>query len=76
MAAGAYSEAVEAALAAVWAEPLRESANRMLVRVYAAEGNPSEAVRQYQRYRQLLHRELRTPPTAQMEELIQALTPR
>jgi DNA-binding SARP family transcriptional activator len=76
MAAGAYSEAVEAALAAVWAEPLRESANRMLVRVYAAEGNPSEAVRQYQRYRQLLHRELRTPPMAQMEELIQALTPR
>jgi DNA-binding SARP family transcriptional activator len=75
LAAGKYSEAVEAALAAVWAEPLRESANRILVRVYAAEGNLSEAVRQYHRYRQLLHRELRTPPTAQMEELIQALTP-
>lgn len=75
LAAGEYSEAVEAALAAVWAEPLRESANRILVRVYAAEGNLSEAVRQYEHYRQLLHRELRTPPTAQMEELIQALTP-
>jgi SARP family transcriptional regulator, regulator of embCAB operon len=75
LAAGEYSQAVEAALAAVWAEPLRESAQRILVRVYTAEGNPSEAVRQYQRYRQLLHRELRTPPTDQMEELIRALTP-
>jgi SARP family transcriptional regulator, regulator of embCAB operon len=75
LAAGAYSEAVEAALAAVWAEPLRESANRILVRVYAAEGNLSEAVRQYHRYRYLLHRELKAPPTAQMEELIRALTP-
>jgi DNA-binding SARP family transcriptional activator len=76
LAAGDYSAAVEAALAAVWAEPLRESAHRILVRVFAAEGNLGEAVRQYERYRQLLHRGLRTPPTAQMEELIQALTPR
>jgi DNA-binding SARP family transcriptional activator len=75
LAAGAYSEAVEAALAAVWAEPLRESAHRILVRVFAAEGNLGEAVRQYHRYRQLLHRELRTPPTAQMEDLMRALTP-
>jgi DNA-binding SARP family transcriptional activator len=76
LAAGKYSEAVEAGLAAVWAEPLRESAHRILVRVYAAEGNLSEAIRQYERYRQLLHRELSTPPTAQMEELMRALTPR
>jgi DNA-binding SARP family transcriptional activator len=75
LAAGEYSQAVEAALAAVWAEPLRESAHRILVRVHAAEGNLSEAVGQYRRYRQLLHRELSTPPTAQMEELIRALTP-
>jgi DNA-binding SARP family transcriptional activator len=75
LAAGDYSEAVEAGLAAVWAEPLRESAHRVLVRVYAAEGNLSEAVRQYERYRQLLHRELSTPPTAQMEDLMRALTP-
>lgn len=73
--AGEYSQAVEAALAAVWAEPLRESAHRVLIRIYAAEGNLSEAVAQYRRYRQLLHRELSTPPTAQMEELIRALTP-
>ncbi len=76
LASGEYCQAVEAALAAVWAEPLRESAHRILIRIHAAEGNLSQAMGQYQRYRDLLHRELRTPPTAQMEELIRALTPR
>jgi DNA-binding SARP family transcriptional activator len=70
-----YSQAVEAALAAVWVEPLRESAHRLLIRVHAAEGNPSEALSQYQRYRQLLHRELHVLPTDQMESLIRVLTP-
>jgi DNA-binding SARP family transcriptional activator len=70
-----YSEAVEAALAAVWVEPLRESAHRLLIRVHAAEGNWSEALSQYQRYRRLLHRELRVLPTDQMESLIRVLTP-
>ena len=74
LAADAYSQAVQAALAAVGAEPLRESAHRILIRIYAAEGNPSEAVTHYQRYRQLLHRELRAVPTTQMEDLIRALT--
>jgi DNA-binding SARP family transcriptional activator len=74
--AGEFSLAVEAALAAVRAEPLRESAHRILIRVYAAEGNWSNAMAQYQRYRHLLRRELNTPPTAHMEELIRALTPR
>jgi DNA-binding SARP family transcriptional activator len=70
-----YSQAVEAALAAVWVEPLRESAHRLLIRVHAAEGNWSEALSQYQRYRRLLHRELRVLPTDQMESLIRVLTP-
>jgi DNA-binding SARP family transcriptional activator len=74
--AGQLSCAVEAALAAVRAEPLRESAHRVLIRVHAAEGNWSEAMAQYQRYRHLARRELNTPPTAQMEELIRVLMPR
>ena len=74
LAASEYSQALDAALTAVWVEPLRESAHRILIRVHAAEGNLSEAVGQYHRYRQLLNRELRTPPTAQMEELMRALT--
>jgi DNA-binding SARP family transcriptional activator len=71
-----YSQAVQAALAAVWVEPLRESAHRLLIRVHSAEGNWSEALSQYQRYRHLLQRELRVPPTDQMESLIRELTPR
>jgi DNA-binding SARP family transcriptional activator len=71
-----YSQAVEAALAAVWVEPLRESAHRLLIRVHAAEGNWSEVMSQYERYRRLLHRELRVLPTDQMESLIRVLTPR
>lgn len=76
LAAGELSLAVQAALAAIAAEPLRESAHRVLIRIFAAEGNWSEAVAQYRSYRQLLQRELCAPPTAQMEELIRALAPR
>lgn len=76
LALGRFSEALESALAAVWAEPLRESGHRVLIRIHAAEGNWSEAISQYNRYRQLLHRELRVLPTPQMETLIQELTPR
>jgi DNA-binding SARP family transcriptional activator len=71
-----FSLAVEAALAAVWAEPLRESAHRTLIRVYTAEGNWAAALSQYRRYRALVKRELSIEPTAQMEELIRPLTPR
>lgn len=74
--AGRLVEAVEAALAAVSAEPLRESANRVLIKVYAAEGNWSSAMAQYRRYRQLLTRELKSVPSAQMEELIRVIAPR
>ena len=73
---GSFVEAFEAALAAVWSEPLRESAHRVLIRVHAAEGNWSEAVMQYRRYRQLLDRALGASPTAHMENLIRELMPR
>jgi DNA-binding SARP family transcriptional activator len=76
LACGDFSYALQAAIAAVWVEPLRESAHRILIRIHASEGNWSEAIAEYERYRRLLHRELSTPPTAQMEELIQALMPR
>ena len=53
-----YSEAVEAGLAAVRIEPLRESAHRMLITVHLAEGNPNEALRQYRWYERVLRDEL------------------
>ena len=46
-----HGEAVEAAYAAVRAEPLRESAHRILVRIHLAEGNVVEALRVFDQFR-------------------------
>lgn len=67
---GRYGEAVQAACAAVRAEPLRESAHRALVRVHLAEGNIAEAARAYGAFRDLLADELGVAPTTQMEKLL------
>ena len=75
-AAGRYGEAVEAALAAVRAEPLRESAERVLVRIHLAEGNHGEALRRYLAYRRRLRDELGLEPSPQMTELVAGLTRR
>lgn len=68
-----YSEAVEAGLGAVAAEPLRESAQRTLIRVHLKEGNRSEALRQYERYRAVLREELGTEPGFSIEEVTTGL---
>lgn len=68
--AGRYPEAIAAALAAVRAEPLRESAQRALIAAHLGEGNVSEAVRQLDGYRQLLDAELGIAPSAQLEALV------
>ena len=65
-----YAEAVEAALAAVAAEPLRESAHRALIGVYLAEGNTISAHRQYEVCRRLLADELQVAPSRLMQELM------
>ncbi|MCW2527826.1 MAG: hypothetical protein JWM76_2686 [Pseudonocardiales bacterium] len=59
---GEYSLALQAALAAVAAEPLRESAHRRVMEVHLAEDNPSEALRQYESVRRLLREELGLAP--------------
>jgi DNA-binding SARP family transcriptional activator len=70
VAAGRYALAIEAGVAAVAGEPLRESAHRVLIRAHVAEGNHSEAVRQYHAFRRLLQTELSLDPSPQMEALI------
>jgi DNA-binding SARP family transcriptional activator len=65
-----FGEALEAGLAAIACEPLRESAHRAVVRAHLAEGNPAEALRQYRSYRRLLRHELGLPPSVQFQELI------
>jgi DNA-binding SARP family transcriptional activator len=60
---GRHAQAIAAALAAVDVEPLRESAQATLIDIYLAERNTSEAVRQYDRYANLLWQELGLPPS-------------
>jgi DNA-binding SARP family transcriptional activator len=72
-AAGCWGQAADAASAAVRAEPLRESAHAALIHVHLAEGNQSEALRQFTLYRALLHAELGLEPTPRLHRLIQGL---
>lgn len=58
------AEAVEAAMMAVAAEPLRESAQRVLIEAHLAEGNWAEGRRSFEAYRELLWGELGVRPTA------------
>ena len=55
---GRYALALEAGLAAVACDPLRESAQRQVIRVHLMEGNATEALRQYRGYARLLADEL------------------
>jgi DNA-binding SARP family transcriptional activator len=75
-AADRLAEAAAAALAAVRAEPLRESARAALIRVHIAEGNKSEATLEYERYRVLLRAELGLAPTVRLTQLLARLDPR
>jgi DNA-binding SARP family transcriptional activator len=73
--AGRYAEAVQAAHAAVRAEPLRETAHRVLVRIHLAEGNVADAVRTYESFRKVLLDEMGVAPTAQMNALVSGFRP-
>ncbi|MFV2102415.1 AfsR/SARP family transcriptional regulator [Micromonospora sp. LOL_024] len=68
--AGRHGEALEAALEAMAAEPLRETPHRLVVRIHLAEGNAFEAVHAYYIYRDLLLRELRLEPSPAMSALL------
>lgn len=62
-AAGRFADAIEAAMLATSAEPLRESAQRVLIKAHIAEGNVTEARRSYRTYRDLMQRELGVVPS-------------
>jgi DNA-binding SARP family transcriptional activator len=69
--AGYTMRAIDAGLAAVTADPFRESGHRALIRVHMKEGNPSEAIRQYVLYRRLLDEELGIEPTAGLTKTLE-----
>ncbi|WP_434739924.1 AfsR/SARP family transcriptional regulator [Micromonospora sp. SH-82] len=70
LAAGRHGQALDAALEAMSAEPLRETPHRLVVRIHLAEGNAYEAVHAFYVYRDLLLRELRLEPSAAMSALL------
>jgi DNA-binding SARP family transcriptional activator len=71
--AGLTVRAIQAGMAAVAAEPLRESAHRALIRAYAVEGNRSEVVRQSRMYERLLREELDLEPSPEFQALLSSL---
>jgi DNA-binding SARP family transcriptional activator len=69
-AAGRLAQAEACFAAAVSIEPLRENAQRALVRTLIDAANPGEALLRYRAYRALLERELGVGPSDEMERLI------
>lgn len=67
---GDFGHAIEACLAAVSEDPLRESAHRALIRLYLAEGNRNQALLQFEKYRTLMKVELALPPAREIRELL------
>lgn len=67
---GSFADATSAAQAAVEADPLRESARAGLIHVHIAEGNISEALGEFAKYRELLMRELGLEPTPGLRSLL------
>ncbi|WFE30410.1 bacterial transcriptional activator domain-containing protein [Solwaraspora sp. WMMD791] len=74
--AGEHDEALQAALEAMGAEPLRETPHRLIVQIHLAEGNVYEALHAFYAYRDLVLRELQLEPSAAMSALLaDILTP-
>ena len=67
---GRHAEAIQTALAAVRLEPLRETAHAALIKAHLAEGNRSEALRQFYRCRDVLSAELAVEPSESIRQLI------
>jgi DNA-binding SARP family transcriptional activator len=65
-----FAEAIQFSLAVIAAEPLRDSAYRLLIRAHLGEGNRSEAIREFRDYRDRLRRELGVEPAPDVQSLV------
>jgi DNA-binding SARP family transcriptional activator len=70
--AGRPAQAVMAALQVLAADPLRESAQRLLMTAYLADGNRHEAISLYHRCAHLLRDELGLDPSREMEAMLRS----
>ncbi|MFC4015163.1 BTAD domain-containing putative transcriptional regulator [Nonomuraea purpurea] len=72
---GAYGRALDLALGSVEYEPLRESSQRLVVRIHLAEGNLVEAVRAVRAFEELLWQEIGARPSPEFMRLIDLSVP-
>jgi len=70
LAAGRTAAAVETSLAAVAADPLRETTQRLLISSYLAEGNRAKALCHFRKFRSQLRHELDLEPSPALTSLI------
>ncbi|MFD4106275.1 BTAD domain-containing putative transcriptional regulator [Streptomyces sp. NPDC058650] len=68
---GEYLAALQTALTAAQIDPMRETAQRILIEILLAEGNRACAVKRYHEYRRLLRSELAVEPSPLMTRLVQ-----
>jgi DNA-binding SARP family transcriptional activator len=71
---GRHAQAVVAGLEVIACDPLRESAHRLLMTAYLAEGNRKEAISQYRLCARLLRDELDLEPSREMNSLLRQAT--
>jgi DNA-binding SARP family transcriptional activator len=69
-----YAQALQVALATISVDPLRESTHRAAMRIFLAEGNIVEALRQYERFRALVIEAVGIEPSEQMVDLVDEIT--
>lgn len=67
---GRFADAVHFALRAIAADPFRDTAHSLLIRVYLAEGNNAAARRHYEAYRDSLRQELGAEPSSELAGLM------
>lgn len=68
--AGHHAAAVDAAVASVAIEPLRETGRRVLINAYLAEGNTARAVKELEAFRDMLLRELGIKPSPDLQAIV------
>ena len=68
-----YAHAIEACLLAIRLDSLRETSQRLLLRAHLAQGNRSDARRQYRHYEERLRAEYGLEPSPEMRTLRQSL---
>jgi DNA-binding SARP family transcriptional activator len=67
---GLLADAIEVAMTAVRVDPLRESAQRVLIEAHLAEGNIAEARRVFMEYDEILAEELGVSPSIELGEIV------